>query len=291
MFAKSAQAWLILFFPVAGGLNGNMCVPESAKVGETLHSPTGNVAMIKYIEGKDLLCRADDKKPVLATVEYTMSSFSSKAGISLPDGYVSRPLSPRERFDGVVLEAWNEYRGAGTSITAASRDVIAEIEVYVDNARSSEATLLDDAVQTETERLNINGLNGWRFQTKGRVKSFMGAHVTRVVTILEGQNEVLAVKVWTRTSNFAEQKQELLDMARQVMGIAPPKGTAAADRASGGSQPAATQTPEARTPILQPATASGTASARLRELHKLYNEGVITEKEFENKKAEILKSM
>ena len=131
--------------------------------------------------------------------------------------------------------------------------------------------------------------------------------------MLEGENEVVTVNAWTSTRNYDEQKEELKQLASNVKGIEAPLSTAGSEPSTAPTDNAAgapsigemlgleTVAPSGQTtssttipgaPSAVPAsTFKENAADRLRELSKLYKEGVITPKEFEIKKQEILKSM
>jgi hypothetical protein len=308
MFASSnANAWFFFFLPLPGSKSepGDTCVAENRKVGDTIRSVNGNIATITVISGTSSRCKKPEL-PILATVDYsTSTTFSSKAGINLPDSYKAQALQQVQSFNGMLLYAKNNDVDSGVIIESVKRSVISDIPTYAKNLKTAKTKTLDDTEQSEIAELNINGMNAWQFETRGKLKNLFGTRYTYLTTVLEGDNEVIKMDVFAASSNYLAHSAELKQLAYSVTGIKatpletaasiPPPGTpppaiapvppAAAQTSAPPVTSAATVTPTGATPVIEP------AADRLRDLNKLYKEGVITQKEFEDKKKEILKAM
>lgn len=291
--SPNANAWFFFFFPIPGsrGAPGDTCVTQNAKVGDSWRSPNGGVATIKEVSGTSSRCRKPEI-PILAKVEYVApASFTSKAGISLPDGFVPQSLTELQQFNGALVMAKDNGNDAGVFVTTTKRDIISDMTTYVINLRANQAKNLDDAKQTDTEQLMINGLKAWRFETAGKLKNLFGSRYTYLMTVLEGANEVVAINTWTNTGNYDKQKGNLIQLASKVTGLEPPPVPAEKPK-----EPANTVVavpPVADIPVAPVASSppASTVEDRLRELNRLYKEGLISKKEFEAKKSEILKAM
>jgi hypothetical protein len=229
--STNANAWFFFFIPgsVVGaigdaitGSEGDTCVAETAKIGDTFRSPNGNVATIKSLSGTSSRC-AKAELPIRALVEYSMSSsFSSKAGIDLPEGYAPKSLTNLQRFNGYLLLASHNATDSGVLVTSTKRDVISEMTTYVTNLRPLQVKALDDAQQSEIEQLTINGMKAWRYETAGKAKNLFGTRYTYQMTVLEGAKEVLAINAWTTSGNYDERKAELSKLAWSVSGVEVP---------------------------------------------------------------------
>lgn len=338
----NANAIFFFFFPVPSfGAKGDSCVAETAKAGDTFRSPNGNVATIKSVSGTSSRCKAADK-PILASVDYAMATtFSSKAGINLPNGYSSQSLTNLQQFNGTLLSAKDNATDSGVLVLSTKREVISDTQKYVVNVRGNQSKSLDDPQQSEIEKMTINGMKAWRFETKGKLRNLFGTRYSYLTTIIEAEQEVVFINAWTYTSRYENAgKEELKKLALSVTGIksdtaqtapsqtdTPQAAITNIDTLQSESWPVVAPgagpvinlptpalTPTAATPLSDQATSSsvpnprseqaispaalgkspvtsGASANRLRDLNKLYKEGVITQEDFEVKKKEILKSM
>jgi len=242
------------------------------------------------------------------------TSFQPKAGIELPSGYNPRNLTNLEQFNGTLLVAANNEKDSGILIRSTKREVISDMSRYVANLMADQTKSLDAAKQTTSEQLTINGLKAWRFETSGKLKNLFGTEYTYLMTVLEGDKEVVTVNTWTNTTWYKQERNELAQLAFLIQGVQPPSQAvtppAATAPTSIVASPPVTPTPSASNDALPTVTPTARTSStesvqvenrsspsvesaadRLRALGRLYKEGLITEKEFETKKAEILKSM
>jgi len=229
--STDANAWFFFFIPgsVTGkiadaitGSEGENCVSPDKKVGDTFRSPNGNVATIKSLSGTSSRCTKPEL-PIRALVEYSMStSFTSSAGINVPDGFEPQSLNTLQKFNGGLLFAKNNTTDSGIYVATTKRDVVSDMMVFATNMRVSQAKQLDDPQQSEIERLTVNGVAAWRFETHGKTKNFFGTRYTYLTTLLEGDKEIIFINAWTRTGNYENQKDELKRLAEGVSGIKTP---------------------------------------------------------------------
>ncbi len=215
---SNASAWVFSLFPTAR-LSGDTCLKDGAKAGDTFQSVNGNIATVKSVHGTSLRC-TNPNLPILATVEYGSAAFSSKAGMSLPDGYSQDTLTALQRFNGLVLFAKNNTKGAGVNVTAIKRSSISDMEKYAARVGEDQAKRLDDVQQSGIDQLVISDMKSWRFETQGRLKTSAAAKYTYLITILEGDNDVVVVNAWAPTGSYDMEKEELKQIATTVTGIA-----------------------------------------------------------------------
>jgi len=308
--ATQANAgFFYFFFPSSGtierleGKKGQNCVGPGAKVGDQLHSVNGDVLTIKSLSGTSARCKKPEE-PILAEMEFTVStSFSAKAGLYIPDGYISKPLTNIQQFNGGLLIAKNDSTDSGVFVTSVKREVVSDLDTYANNLRTNQTKSLDDAKQTTVEKLNVNGLEARRFETDGKVRNLFGTRYTYVSTILQGDHEVVMINAWTPTAKYPQRKPELLHFSESVTGLSSAQSDGAVsehvqgDLETNQASPEITSDTDKKTSTeadksaSEKSTESGTAADRLRRLNDLYKDGLIDKADFDAKKAEILKSL
>jgi hypothetical protein len=224
--STSAHAWFFFFIPgsVVGkigdaitGSEGENCVAEKAKVGDVLTSPTGNTAVIKSLSGTSGRCPKPEL-PIRAKLEFTYS-FSSKAGIEIPEGYEQKLLNETQRFAGMLLKAENSASRTGFLVSTRRRAPNADPAAVARSIGDSMTRLLQEGSAAHDEQLQINDMNAWRFEVAGKTKGLFGQSVTYLVTILEGNEELVVVNAWAPTGSFAKERQGLEKIAAGVKGI------------------------------------------------------------------------
>lgn len=309
------------------GSEGENCVGPNAKVGDTYRSVNGNIQTIKSLSGTSSRC-VKPEQPIRARIEYTNSTtFLSKAGINIPDGFAPQNLTDLQKFNGGLLMAKNNVTDSGFYVSSVKRDVVSDLDAYSLKVRTNQAKPLDEPQQSEIEQLTINGIAAWRFETKGKVKNIFGTRYTYLTTILEGANEILILNAWTKTGNYEKQPEELKALAKSISGLEAPilkdgviASTLQSDTLSainikenasnnvstvGLTKPV--DIPTVETPKVVSLAQSELAPIapvpeiilpgneilvkKLRDLNALFKDGVITQGEFEIKKQEILKLM
>jgi hypothetical protein len=225
-----AHAWFFFFIPgsVTGkisdalsGAEGDSCVGPNAKVGDVIKSPTGNTATVKSLSGTSSRCR-NPELPIRALLTFNYS-FSSKAGMNIPEGFESKPVSEMQRFQGFLLRAENPLTKAGFAVSALPRTATVDAASVATKVEAHMKTLIDDAKTSAEEELTIKGLRALRFEMEGKNKGLFGGTFIYVVTLLEGSTEVLVVNAWAPTkADFSKEREELQRLALSVDGLAAP---------------------------------------------------------------------
>jgi hypothetical protein len=206
----------------AAGATGELCVRSDSKVGDRFWSANGHVATVKSLVGTSSRCK-NPAQPIRAQVELSPSgAFTAEAGINLPDGYTPQSLSDAQRLDGAIFSAVNKATDSGVFLASVQREAISNPGLYADWLRTVQSRKLHDVNQSEIEQLEVNGLNGWRFQTTGTLRNFFETSYTYLMTVLEGNGEIVTVNVWTRTKVFEKQQDEFKQIAFKIVGLNPP---------------------------------------------------------------------
>ena len=300
----NANAWFFFFIPGGAiqavgdaftGAKGDICVKDTYKVGEIIPSTvTSNTAKILSLSGTSSICQ-NPSNPIRAEVEFTFNQ-TTKAGIEIPDDYEAQPVSDLERYEGRFLLAKSKIVGDKyIMISSLGKKQSLDMETMANNIEKAQLALLKEAKSTNPERLKINGLNALRFEVVGTGKAAFGIDRTHLITLIDAGNEVIYVNEWCRTSFFSEAKPEFISVVNSIKGL---EGEPINDgfRASPTKQamPAKASTKSSAltsTAAPMPVISSGSPSDKLETLNSMLKKGLITQQDYDAKKAEILKSM
>ena len=223
--ASNANAFFFFFIPggVIGkigdaitGAEGDICVKDSTKVGEVMTSASGNKATVKSLAGTSSRCQ-NPALPIRALLVFEYLG-SSKACIDIPDGYDPKPLSDLQRFNGNLLKEENLKTQSDFFVSTAVRAANSDMSVLVRNVAGRMVTTLDNAVNSNDEKLQVNGLNALRFEVRGKPKSIFARSHLYGVTILESDNELVVINAWSPDD---ADKPGLQQLAFRVTGLAP----------------------------------------------------------------------
>lgn len=298
-FYTNANAWFFFFIPSSvtrgvadaiSGAKGNICVKEVTKVGDVLPSVAGNTMKILSLSGTSAVC-ANPALPIRADVEFTFT-FKSTAGVNLSDDYEAKPLTDLQRYNGsLLLAASKSTRTKGIVINAREKKPNTDPQSLASNVEKAQISNLAEAVSKNPEQLKLNGSNAWRFEVHGKTKGVFGTEVVYIVTVLEGDNEILVVNAYTPAANYEKDKDELRRIASEITGITA-NTTVAPETTTSTIQQQTNQVVE-KNEVSVPTgnTNSSNIGNKLRELAKLLSDGLITKEDYDLKKTEILKNM
>ncbi len=225
--SSSANAWFFFFFPIPTGGGGsastdNTCVAETAKEGDTHASPNGNIAKITKLSGTSSRCK-DPAKPIVATVDYTSTvSFTSKAGINLPEKYKPITLTDRQRYyDGILLRVKTDDGKLYIQLTSVKRSIISSVPEFVQKRKDGHKNL-DDSTTSETQELTVNGFPAWRYEQKGKLKGLFGSRMIMLHTVIESKDEVLVLEAGGYENDYPDEAETFKKLLFEIQGLAPP---------------------------------------------------------------------
>jgi hypothetical protein len=180
-------------------------------------------------------------------------------------------------------------------ISSMSKKPDFDMETMANNIEKSQFALLKEAKSTNQERLKINGLNALRFEVVGSSKAAFGIDRTFLITLIDAGNEIIYINEWCRTSFFSEAKPEFINIVNSIKGLEgePANDGSSASENKQASPPKIDPKPTALPPVVSPATSSSSGSPedKLEILNGMLKKGLITQKDYDTKKAEILKSI
>lgn len=293
-----ANAWFFFFIPgsvtskigdALTGSEGDSCVAATAKVGDTISSVSGNTAVIKSLSGTSSRCQIPEL-PIRALLQFNYS-FSSKAGIELPDGFKPKELNGTQLFNGLLLSAQDSSKSIGVSVAAQPLKAGSDGGVLAKNLATRMLASIDDGVVSNEERLTVNGLPGYRFRAVGKNKGMFGRSFTYVVTVLVSKDELVQINANCLTSDFEKNKDLLERFAFDIKGLN--EGNQAAGKAETPStlDPSAVQTQAVGAASGTPQSVGASIPQKLRDLNQLFKDGIINSTEYESKKGELLKAL
>lgn len=286
MFAVNANAWFFFFIPGSAtravsdavtGARGNICIKDTYKVGDTITSPSGNTAKVISLSGTSSICN-NPATPIRAELEFTYA-FSSKAGIELNDDYEPVVLTDLERFNGQLLKAKSKtIKNKGVLVSAIARTTQTDILQLANNMEKSMSNNLKEVVTQNSEELMINGLKAVRFELIGSSKGVFGQRFIYQITIIEGKEEVVSVNAYSPVDNYENLKLEFIKISENIKGLSSQnENTLEANLSSSGTS--------------NSGKIGLSTEERLKSLNKLLKDGLITQKDYDLKKTDVLKGI
>ena len=298
LFYTSANAWFIFFIPgsitrgvtdAITGAKGNICVQETANVGDVVPSAAGNTMKILSLSGTSTSCR-NPALPIRADVEFTFT-FKSTAGVNLPDEFEAKSLTDLQRYNGTLLVATSKNtRNKGLVITSREKKANSDPQMIASAIETSQISLLAEGASKNAERLTLNGSNAWRFEVHGKIKGIFGTDMVYTITLLEGDNEILVVNAYSTQSDYEREKEGFHKIVLGIRGIttiATPENNPTINP----QQQVGDAIQNGSAPIVDSMNTPTLTGSKLRELSKMLSEGLITQQEYEVKKAELLKGL
>lgn len=151
------------------------------------------------------------------TVAPQPSPDAANLKISLPDGWVVKPLTDAMASGGGSVYALNPALDAGLLLSAAKRDGVNDLMAYASARRASQENRLLNPQSSDIIRIEVDGKLGLRFEVSGFVKG--GVKVTYLYTIIEGNSQIAVVNAWTKAIDFQTQRKALESLTYQVSGL------------------------------------------------------------------------
>ena len=227
MASFNANAWFFFFIPGAAtraigdaitGAKGDICVKDTAKVGDILTSNSGNTAKVISTSGTSSMC-TNPAIPIRAELEFTYS-FSSKAGVNLQDDYEATPITDLQRYNGILLIAKSKtLKNKGVSISAITRKPTTDYLTIANNLEKNQIAKMKNASSSNPEKLKIQGLNAVRFEVNGTLNGLFGSDETYQITVIEAMDELLVVNAYVPTADYPASKDEMQKIALDVTGL------------------------------------------------------------------------
>ena len=266
--------------PAAQIQSGN-CVRSSTKAGDVITSTAGNIAKVRSISGASPLC-IDPMLPVRADIVF-LNPLSQVFKVQIPEDYVPIQLSELQQFNGTLLVAESKTTdNQGVVIDAIARPATLSLATLANNLEKIQIAQMQDARSQNPEQLRIHGMNAIRFEVVGKLKGLFEQPETYQITLLEADKQFIRVSAYAPTNLYPQQKAVMQKIAASITGLEPPRTSS--------SKPAPVFTP-APAAVSVDSKNSRSPAQRLEDLKGLLKKGLITQEDYDSKKADILKNL
>jgi len=296
----NANAWKFYWTPAGAipeaitGRDGVHCVSRDTQSGDIV-SLDSQIMSVKSTSGTSPKCIGSDL-PVGALLELSPSSsefVKVLSSIDIPEGFKRNQLSPLNIKDNVILSAINPQQDAGLNLFTINKSLVTvDASQYAYDSLKKLSNFLDSPTQTEVESRTINGTRVWRSLTTGIPKT--GEYkkpITYLQVVYEGSLQFALLRQWTGEDNYSGSKRGFEATAESIQNLV--GGNAGSSR--GSNKSISTLTPTANEIVKnspQPKNKASTdITSKLENLKQLLDKGLITQKDYDSKKAEILKTL
>jgi hypothetical protein len=195
-----------------------VCVSETAKIGDSFRNASGDLLTIKALIGKSGMCHKPDLR-ILASVEFSESKrFQSALTIELPEGSAQLDLTEKDKFDGMRMRLVNKTLSLSIKVQSWERlpNGQFDLEAFADAKRKAQAAGLTVA-QTEIESLTVHGAPALRWEMETKPWSPIAAHATWITTVLAGDSEIVLVDIFGLTKSVTPAREKILAVGESVV--------------------------------------------------------------------------
>lgn len=230
---------------------------------------------------------------ILASIPLTSSADDAKLASSsirvvLPDGWGETPVSDADKRRGTFYSAAYKHNGDEGKrllllINSIKKSEISDMDKLVRNQLENFKSMFYDPQFGEIKHQPVSRYDAWQFDISG-MKSFGSskAPVSIFFTYLYGKDEVIVFKFVSPNKSIHDRKGEMMGIIESVTGFDEPDSLQISE--DGKNANASNYQDKNAAEISESETAH-----KLRELHSLRREGLITEHEFQEKKEKLLK--
>ena len=198
--------------------------------------------LVTKIVGKSAMC-TDKNTPLLAEVDLVPAeNFQSTLSVELPTGFVTEPLTNKDRFDGARLKGTSKDRLIAFFVYGYNRKNTISFEKYAQIVRESQLKW-NKALQTPVENLTIHGLAAQRWETTFTPPGLFAKERTHMTTLINGDKELAYVNVLVTSFRLPEERSKLQSLAESVRGLSD------AEPAAEGVAPESIQSTDPKPPV------------------------------------------
>jgi len=316
----NAHAWFFFVIPGAAidaiadaisGSEGENCVGSNVKVGDKITLSGGGGGVVKSLSGTSYRC-TNPALPIRAMVVVRSAedpsppespkatNTPSRVGLRLPKGWESYPPSEPEAARGIVLNAIDRTTQTRVTLYSEKRQGAGDMVKYSEAKRATQAAALKNPQSSAIAPIEINSFQAWRYEVSGT--AYDDERYTYHNTIIDTGSEIVRVSAMSKESEYSAQRSSMESLAYGLAGFqhttSPSNSVRSSESPSASSLPP-TAASDSGGAVASGATApqgpansrTGSAAQRLRELSSLFKEGLITEKEYDEKKKKLLEEL
>lgn len=203
----------------ATGHEGEHCVGVSAKVGQRITLPDGNVAEIKSISGASVRCKNPEMPSrALAVVVPPTRTYTGKLNLALPEGWETRKLTNVQQDSGVVVFAGEKVNDIWITLNSSPQTTpkfqLADMRKYKERVVKG----LVAPQSSEIMQLEYKGMTGYQFVVSGKSAAPNALDLTYVYTVVPLDQEVATIRAWSKTESYEKVKDELNAVSLSLVG-------------------------------------------------------------------------
>lgn len=193
-----------------------VCVTAAAKVGDSFKNASGDLLTIKALSGFSRMCHKSNLA-ILASVEFSESDrYKSTLTIELPEGFVQRDPTEKEKFDGTRMRLVDKTASLYIRVESWERYEPFDLKEFAEARRKTLQTTGVNVTQTDIESLRVHGAPAFRWETETKPWSPLATHITEFTTVLEGDAEIVLVKVYGPTKSVEKAREKVLAIGESV---------------------------------------------------------------------------
>ncbi len=199
---------------------GNMCVKEGSKVGETITSAAGHSGLIKTISSSSPIC-ANPALPTQAQVEFSFN-FLPKVIIDLPEEFELKKLTDEQRYQGTILVASSKLsKNVGISIASRKRTKVTDPAGIANAVYQAQMKVLENSTFKNPEKKTVNGFDAWNIEVTGKMKGVFGRKIILYTTIIDSRDELLVIVQSAPEDEYIKYKSEFIALENKITGLEP----------------------------------------------------------------------
>jgi hypothetical protein len=228
LFANSAHAFFFVIptgaiSDLVTGAEGKHCVTNAAKVGDKMPLANGKVGEIKSLSGTSTRC-TNGTQPIRALIEpVDIPPIETTFTIQNPLDMELSTLTDVNRFNSLVTQATKKEPESGFQVFSVKKHTVPDINEYVEKRRAGILLFVLDGKMTPITAIKINQIPALQFEVSGAFKN--GTDAKYFVTILDGQEDVVQVIMWTRIDEYDLHKPDFLRILNTSGGMIPAANT------------------------------------------------------------------
>jgi len=227
LVANTAHAWIIIptgaISDLITGAEGNNCVTNAAKVGDKMPFGNGKVGEIKSLSGTSTRC-TNGSQPIRALIQpVDIPPVETTFIIQNPVDMQLSSLTDVNRFNNLVTQATKKEPDSGFQVISVKKHTVPDINEYAEKRRAGILLFVLDGKMSPITATKINQIPALQFEVSGAFKN--GTDAKYFVTIMDGQEEVVQVIMWTRIDVYDIEKPEFLRTLGTSGGLIPAANT------------------------------------------------------------------
>lgn len=202
---------------------------------------------------------------------------STSAKIDIPAGWEKRELTPALIAMGGTQFMTNRTTDSGFAMFTTKNESMTDANTFIKTRIATQLSNLENSSSKDVIQTSILGMPVTQVEITGNLREGQKLLLTYFLTFYVASDKVLLISFWTNAATFAQQKDRFQKILGTISGIS----------ASNKSIASPIKIKVQNSNEVKPSN----SMERLNDLNELLKKGLITQQDYNSKKAEILKSM